>query len=54
MKRRGTGERPLQPCLLERLQDKSPALELAQSRLHRYQEERDGLVREGRPVPAEL
>ena len=54
MKRRGTGERPLQPCLLDRLQDESPALELAQSRLHRYQEEREGLAREGRPVPAEL
>ena len=54
MKRRGAGERPLQPCLLDRLQDESPALELAQSRLRRYQEEREGLVREGRSVPAEL
>lgn len=54
MKRRGTEERPLQPCLLDRLQDESPALELAQSRLLRCREEREHLIKDGRPVPAEL
>ena len=54
MKQRGVEERPLQPCLLDRLQNDTPALELAQTRLRKYEAERQGLLEAGLPVLAEL
>ena len=54
MKPRNVGEQLLQPCLLDRLQDETPALDNATARLRKLQEDRERVAKEGKAPTADL